>query len=74
VRLADGGVPGTAVARAFAGDRTVVTIAPEDGGPPIDALVSSPGAPEPGDRVGIHLGPAPAVVLGEDASDASEGG
>lgn len=71
VRLAAGGVPGTAVARTFAGDRTVVTIAPDDGGPPIDALVPSTGAPQPGTQVGIHLDPAAAVALGEggDAPD-----
>ena len=74
VRLAAGGVPGMAVARTFAGDRTVVTIVPEAGGPPIDALVPSLGAPEPGTQVGIHLGPAAAVVLGDGGLGAPEDG
>jgi thiamine transport system ATP-binding protein len=64
VRLAPGGgVAGTVVACAFAGERTVVTVAPEDG-PAIEASVATAHAPAPGSRVAVHLDPGAAVPVG----------
>ena len=63
VRLdADGPSAGVVAARAFAGDRSTVTIE-VDGGPPIESEVATVDAPPVGTRVRFRIDPAEVDVL-----------